>query len=121
MDAALQERKRYNDVIESTDISCAIDARNIHGFGKTERGATIIDLYEHLYSDFDLLHILTANLTGIKESEEAKDAKDWLSKNISILKSPDDKILEACEEGAEVFIAYHNCLMDKGYISLPGR
>lgn len=118
----LQERKKYNDMIEQTDLACTLDVRDIHTFRQTERGASILALYERLYADFDLLYILTANLEKVKESEVVKSAEKWLTGNRNIRTRQDNKVIqEIAETGATVFIEYHNLLMDKNVITLPGR
>jgi hypothetical protein len=121
-DTSLQERRRYNDTIEATDLACAIDARDIHTFRQTERNASVIGLYERMYSDFDLLVILTSNLgKTVKDSSITTSAHSWLDQHRNVQGMTEKKILGICDEGADIFVAYHNLLIDQGFISLPVR
>ncbi|MCK9570315.1 hypothetical protein M0R72_15320 [Candidatus Pacearchaeota archaeon] len=120
-DISLQERRRYNDLVEVTDVACATDVRDIHTFMRTERNASVIGLYEKLYSDFDLLFILTGSLEKIKNAPEMLNAGTWLADTKPIHILNEKTILGLCSEGANIFIAYHNLLINQGYISLPGR
>lgn len=117
----LQERKRLNEEIERTFIAVAIYARNIQTFKQTERGATLINLYELFFADFALLVMLTSDLAQmLKDPEAVKKAVDWLK--IHGVANMNDRQLEIrCNEGVGVFMDYKRALSKQGVISLPVR
>lgn len=118
--ANLQERKRLNDEIERTFIFTALAARNIQIYNQTERGVSLLDLYEKFFSEFSLLLILTSDLPQMRSSKDAVDkALIWTKERTNI--NGDKNMLARLESGFSVFMAYKKVLSEQGVISLPSR
>lgn len=118
--ANLQERKRLNDEIERTFIFTALAARNIQIYNQTERGVSLIDLYEKFFSEFSLLLILTSDLPQMRSSkEEVSKATTWIKEKQNL--NGDKNMLARLESGFAVFMAYKKVLSEQGVISLPSR
>ena len=121
MPEVIQERRKYNELIEDMDIRCAVDVRNIHTFRQTERAACVLSLFEQLYSDFDLLFILTRGLDKLKNKVPVSKAETWLKANRSLPRKTDEQTLQISLEGCDLFMDYHGMLLDHSIISLPGK
>ena len=118
--AQLVERKRLNEEIERTFIFTATAARNIQIYNQTERGISLIDLYERFFSEFSLLVILTSDLPQMRNSKESVEkATAWTKEKPKT--DNDSKMLARLEAGFDVFMAYKKVLSEQGVISLPSR
>ena len=118
--ANLQERKRLNEEIERTFIFTATAARNIQIYNQTERGVSLIDLYERFFSEFSLLAILTSDLPQMRNSKDAVEkATKWIEDKPNL--NSDEKMLARLKDGFGVFMSYKKVLSEQGVISLPSR
>ena len=118
--ANLQERKRLNDDIERTFMSVSYQAARIDTYNQTERGVTLLDLYEMFYLEFDHLVILTGDLKHMRQSQTIVDETDtWLKDKPKLL--TDTQIASRLSEGVRIFRIYKKVLVDQGVISLPSR
>lgn len=117
---SLQERRKLNEEIEKTFIETSYLAVNIQTYDQTERGMTILDLYEGFYSGFAYLVILTSDLPQLKQSEkETKEAIDWIK---TLTRHDDDNaIKQRLKSGVEIFMNYKRTLTERGVIALPPR
>lgn len=121
MDVQFQERKRFNDEIERTFIMAAIFARDIQTFNQTERGNSLLNLYEGFFSNFSLLVILTSDLPHLRQAQDAVNkAKLWIEGK-SVADYNEKRLKERCDEGVGVFMAYKKVLSEQSVISLPNR
>ena len=121
MDVQFQERRRLNEEIERTFIFTAVYARDIQTFNQTERGTTILALYEGFFQNFSLLVILTCDLPQLRNSrEQVEKAKLWLGSK-SIADSSEAVIKTRCKEGVDSFMAYKKVLSEQSVIALPTR
>lgn len=118
--ANLQERKRLNEEIERTFIFAATAARNIQIYNQTERGVSVLDLYERFYSEFSLLVILTSDLPQMRNSKDSVEKTTAWVKTKPKLET-DQKLLARLEEGFAAFMSYKKVLSEQGVISLPSR
>jgi hypothetical protein len=121
MDVQFQERRRLNEEIERTFILTAVYARDIQTFHQTERGTTILALYEGFFQNFSLLVILTCDLPQLrKNQDEVSKARVWLDR--SSVADASEKMLKArCREGVDTFMAYKKVLSEQSVIALPTR
>ena len=121
MDVQFQERRRLNEEIERTFILTAVYARDIQTFRQTERGTTILSLYEGFFQNFSLLVILTCDLPQLRNSKEpVSKAQAWLSKD-GIADATEKIISARCKEGVDAFMAYKKMLSEQSVIALPAR
>lgn len=115
----IQERPQLNDTIEDTFLRSAEYARDIMKFNQTERGASILNIYDGFFKEFSLLVILTSDLPQLRNAqEEISGAQKWIHKK-GIVKADEDEILERCKEGVRVFLAFKKVLSAQCVISLP--
>jgi hypothetical protein len=118
--ANLQERKRLNDDIERSFISTAYQAARIDTFNQTERGVTLLDLYELFFFEFDRLVILTGDLKHLRQSQDTVDkALSWIKEKPKL--DTDSQIQARLKSGVIVFMSYKKVLSEQGVISLPSR
>lgn len=121
MDVQFQERRRLNEEIERTFILTAIYARDIQTFRQTERGTTILSLYEGFFQNFSLLVILTCDLPQLRNSrEQVEKAKVWLTRP-GIADAKESDIQKRAHDGVDVFMAYKKVLSEQSVIALPTR
>ena len=121
MDVQFQERRRLNEEIERTFILTAVYARDIQTFHQTERGTTILSLYEGFFQNFSLLVILTCDLSQLRScKDDIQKAKQWLESDS--VADANEKVLAArCKEGVRAFMAYKKMLSEQSVIALPTR
>jgi hypothetical protein len=114
----LQERRRLNDAIERAFIEASVAANDFEMWKQTDRGMTLIDLYERFYSNFNLLVMLTSVLQPLRQSQDqVKKARMWLNQKIQM---NDDKRMETrFNFGVIAFMEYAQLVSDQGLISLP--
>jgi len=114
----LQERKRLNDAIERAFIEASVAANDFEMWKQTDRGMTLIDVYERFYSNFNLLVMLTSVLQPLRQSQDqVKKARLWLHQKIQM---NDDKRMETrFNFGVVAFMEYAQLVSDQGLISLP--
>jgi len=118
--STLMERRKLNEEIERSFILTAVSVRNILLFYQTERGVSLLDLYESFYSSFTLLVMLTSDLPQMKQSNAAiTNALKWIDQKTKMEK--DEYVLSRCKGGITVFNEYKKVLSDQGVISLPSR
>ena len=121
MDVQFQERRRLNEEIERTFILTAIYARDIQTFRQTERGTTILSLYEGFFQNFSLLVILTCDLPQLRNSKvQVEIAKTWMNRN-GIADANEKVITARCKEGVDTFMAYKKVLSEQSVIALPTK
>ncbi len=112
-----QERRDYNDDIETTIRRMVGLAANIKVYYHGGGTAVVEQLADDFYFQFNVLLGLVSPLSEMKDCEEISEKIDaWLDRKVK-----DSELKEYLLEGVKLFKHYHTDISRNGLLSLPTR
>lgn len=118
--ATLQERRKIHEETERIAMLCMDFASDYDTFNETERGGSLLNIYEGFFHSFSRLVRYTRNLPQLRNStEEISAATGWLKDKTNI--SDDKKLKVRMDNGTVIFDIYMKLLADQGVVFPPTK
>lgn len=114
----LHERRQLNLDIETASIDGTYTIATIMTMINAGAPGNIAPVYDQFYKSFQVLFILTNDLTELKNNEpNIAKVQKWLDDPFD--RNTETTVKARCKEGYQMFLEYKRLLTSRGIISLP--